>query len=87
MIMTVTLQVWDPVLDIPRNVEVEVNFDPGQSDTYDVQGYGPEVEVLSTDPADYNLSGYEQELIWLCEEELRDQRTYFINQQTENYYD
>ena len=80
MRMNVILQVWDSINDIPQDVEVEVEFDPGQPDTYDVQGYGPEVEVLSTTPLNVNLDAYEQELIRLCEDELRERRTYFIEQ-------
>ena len=80
MRMNVILQVWDPINDIPQDVEVEVEFDPGQPDTYDVQGYGPSAEVLSTTPRNVNLSLYEQELIWLCEDELRERRMYFIEQ-------
>jgi len=79
--MTVTLQVWDAVLDIPQDVEVEVEFDPGQPATRHDPGYGPEVEVLSTVPPKVNLGGYEQEIIWLCEDELRERRMYFIEQQ------
>lgn len=81
MRMTVTLQVWDAVLDIPQDVEVEVEFDSGQPSTFDEEGYGPSAEVLSTVPPKVGLDGYEQEIIWLCEDELRERRTYFIEQQ------
>lgn len=87
MHMTVTLQVWDSVLDIPTDVRVDVDFDAGQADTYDEQGYGPDVDILSTDPPGVRLDGYTQEIIWLCEDELRERRMYFINQQRENYHD
>lgn len=81
MRMTVTLQVWDPINDIPQDVEVEVEFDPGQPATRYDPGYGPEVEVLSTTPPQVGLDGYEQEIIWLCEDELRERRMYFVEQQ------
>lgn len=78
MTLTVTLQVWDSVLDIPADVEVTVDYQAGQADTRDEQGYGPTVEIISTDPSNVDLSGYEQEVEWLCEDELRERRTYFI---------
>lgn len=81
MRMNVILQVWDSINDISQDVEVEVEFDPGQPNTYDEQGYGPEVEVLSTTPSKVNLDSYEQELIWLCEDALRERRMYFIELQ------
>lgn len=87
MNMTVTLQVWDPVLDIPQDVRVEVDFDAGQPTTFDEEGWGPDVDILSTDPPNVNLDGYTQELIHLCEDELRERRAYYINLQTENYHD
>lgn len=85
--MTVTLQVWDDLLDCSMDVEVEVFFDAGQAATRHDPGYGPDVEILSTNPPDVNLDGYAQELIHLCEDELRERRMYFINQQQENYHD